>query len=150
MTGCSGWISRVEAPRQTTCSTGAKLSTRRELMRYSDLVDLESERGKKHRPLRGVENAVVLARLFNEIQAQKIPSRMVRLILSEHLYPSERWLYPSSFAIRTGYFGSMPIDLIVEWRLRSTAGVLSVLAALGLAITLYYYVHFSRPFTKSL
>jgi hypothetical protein len=36
----------------------------------------------------------------------------------------------------------MPIDLIVEWRLRSTAGVRSVLAALGLAITLDYYVLF--------
>jgi hypothetical protein len=27
----------------------------------------------------------VLARLFNEVQAQKMPSRMVRLILSEYL-----------------------------------------------------------------
>jgi hypothetical protein len=36
----------------------------------------------------------------------------------------------------------MPIDLIVEWRLRSTAGVRSLLAALGLAITLDYCVNF--------
>jgi hypothetical protein len=127
--------------RFLTCSS--RLSTRTELMRHFDLVDFESGRGEKRRPPRGVENTVVLARLFNEVQAQKMPSRMVRLILSEHLYPSERWLYPSSFAIRTGDFGSMPIDLIVEWRLRSTAGVRSVFAALGLAITLNYSAHFS-------
>jgi hypothetical protein len=55
-------------------------------MRHSDLVNFESERGKKHRPPRGVENAVVLARLFNEVQTQKIPSRMVRLILYGYLH----------------------------------------------------------------
>jgi hypothetical protein len=54
-------------------------------MRHSDLVDFEAERGEKRRPPRGVENTVVLARLFNEVQAQKMPSRMVRLILSEYL-----------------------------------------------------------------
>jgi hypothetical protein len=54
-------------------------------MRHSDLVDFESERGEKRRPPRGVDNTVVLARLFNEVQAQKVPSRMVRLILSEYL-----------------------------------------------------------------
>jgi hypothetical protein len=31
-------------------------------------------------------DALVLARLFNEVQAQKMPSRMVRLILPEYLY----------------------------------------------------------------
>jgi hypothetical protein len=30
-------------------------------------------------------NTVVLARLFNEVQAENMPSRMVRLILSEYL-----------------------------------------------------------------
>jgi hypothetical protein len=54
-------------------------------MRHFDLVDFESGRGEKRRPPRGVENTVVLARLFNEVQAQKMPSRMVRLILSEYL-----------------------------------------------------------------
>ncbi|MFT7120433.1 MAG: signal transduction histidine kinase [Neolewinella sp.] len=34
---------------------------------------------------KNVGNTVVLARLFNEVQAQKMPSRMVRLILSEYL-----------------------------------------------------------------
>jgi hypothetical protein len=34
---------------------------------------------------RNVGNTVVLARLFNEVQAQKMPNRMVRLILSEYL-----------------------------------------------------------------
>jgi hypothetical protein len=61
------------------------ISTRTELMRNSDLVGFESGRGEKRRPPRGVENTVVLARLFNEVQAQKMPSRMVRLILSEYL-----------------------------------------------------------------
>jgi hypothetical protein len=54
-------------------------------MRHFDLVDFESGRGEKRRPPRGVENTVVLARLFNEVQAEKMPSRMVRLILSEYL-----------------------------------------------------------------
>jgi hypothetical protein len=35
-------------------------------------------------------NTVVLARLFNEVQAKKMPSRMVRLILSEYLYATAR------------------------------------------------------------
>ena len=34
---------------------------------------------------RNVGNTVVLARLFNEVQAQNMPNRMVRLILSEYL-----------------------------------------------------------------
>jgi hypothetical protein len=38
---------------------------------------------------RNVGNTVVLARLFNEVQAQKMPNRMVRLILSEYL-PTEK------------------------------------------------------------
>jgi hypothetical protein len=35
---------------------------------------------------KNVGNTVVLARIFNEVRAQKMPSRMVRLILSEYLY----------------------------------------------------------------
>jgi hypothetical protein len=34
---------------------------------------------------KNVGNTVVLARLFNEVQAQKMPNMMARLILSEYL-----------------------------------------------------------------